>query len=83
MADVNFRDIINNFRNVGGAQAVVSNIKFQQELFKLEQTGVPLPNRVREFQIPHVLVASMPIEKLRFTIMKIENQKQLVSIMVC
>jgi hypothetical protein len=49
---VNFRDIINNFRNVGGAQAIVSNIKFQEELFKLEQSGVPLPNRMREFQIP-------------------------------
>jgi hypothetical protein len=36
VADVNFRDFINNFRNVGGAQAVVSNIKFQEELFKIE-----------------------------------------------
>ncbi len=51
-ADVNFRDIINIFRNVGGAQAVVSNIKFQEELFKLVESGVSLPNRVREFQIP-------------------------------
>ena len=31
VADVGFRDFINNFRNVGGAQAVVSNIKFQEE----------------------------------------------------
>jgi hypothetical protein len=52
VADVNFRDFINNFRNAGGAQAVVSNIKFQEELFKLKQPGVPLPNRVREFQSP-------------------------------
>ena len=36
VADVSFRDFINSFRNVGGAQAVVSNIKFQEELFKLE-----------------------------------------------
>jgi len=28
VADVNFRDFINSFRNVGGAQGVVSNIKF-------------------------------------------------------
>ncbi len=35
VADVGFRDFINSFRNVGGAQAVVSNIKFQEELFKL------------------------------------------------
>ena len=38
VADVNFRDFINNFINVGGAQVVVSNIKFQEELFKLEQS---------------------------------------------
>ena len=49
VADVGFRDFINNFRNVGGAQAVVSNIKFQEELFKLEQSRVPLPNRVKDF----------------------------------
>jgi hypothetical protein len=35
VADVSFRDFINSFRNVGGAQAVVSTIKFQEELFKL------------------------------------------------
>jgi hypothetical protein len=29
----------------------VSNIKFQEELFKLEQSGKPLPNRIRNFQI--------------------------------
>jgi hypothetical protein len=51
VADVNFRDFINIFRNVGGAQAVISNMKFEEELFKLEQSRVPLPNRVREFQI--------------------------------
>ncbi len=36
VADVNFRDFINSFRNFGGTQAVVSNIKFKEELFKLE-----------------------------------------------
>ena len=36
VADVNFRDFINSFRNIGGAQALVSNITFQEELFKLE-----------------------------------------------
>ncbi len=35
VADVNFRDFINSFRNVGGAQALVSNTKFHEELFKL------------------------------------------------
>ena len=43
VADVNFRDFINNFRNIGGAQALVANIKFQEELFKLEQSRVPIP----------------------------------------
>ena len=36
VADVKFRDFINSFRNVGGDQALVSNLKFQEELFKLE-----------------------------------------------
>ncbi len=34
--DVSFHNFINSFRNVGGAQALVSNITFQEELFKLE-----------------------------------------------
>jgi len=46
------RDFINSFKNVGGAQAVVSNIKFQEELFKLEQSGKPLPNHIKSFEIP-------------------------------
>ena len=36
VADVGLRVFINIFRNVGGARAVVSNNKFQEELFKLE-----------------------------------------------
>jgi hypothetical protein len=53
VADVKFPDFINSFRNVGGAQvALASNIKFQEELFKLEQSGKPLPNRTKQFQIP-------------------------------
>ena len=46
-SDVSFRDFVNCFRNVGGAQAIVSNIKFQEESFKLEQSGKPLPNRIK------------------------------------
>jgi len=52
VADVKFRDFINSFRNIGSAQALVANIKFQEELFKLEQSGKPLPNRIRNFQTP-------------------------------
>jgi len=55
VADVGLRDFINIFRNVGGAQAVVSNIKFQEDLFKLEQSRVSLPNRVRDFEIPSMV----------------------------
>ncbi len=51
VADVNFRDFINSFRNIGGAQALVANIKFQEEIFELEQSRVPILNRVREFDI--------------------------------
>jgi hypothetical protein len=36
VTDVGFRDFINSFRNVGGAQAFVSKIKFQEELFQKE-----------------------------------------------
>ena len=49
-----FRDFINSFRNVGAAQAVVANIKFQEELFRLEQSGKPLPNRTIKFGIPSI-----------------------------
>jgi hypothetical protein len=52
VADVNFPDFINGFRNVGGAQAFVSIIKFQEKSFKLEQSRIPLPNRVKDFEIP-------------------------------
>ena len=55
VADVRFQDFVNSFRNVGGAQALVSNIIFQEELFKLEQSGKPLPNRIRNFEIPSIV----------------------------
>ncbi len=54
VADVRFRDFIKSFRNIGGAQALVSQIKFQEELFKLEQSGKPLPNRIIFFRIPEI-----------------------------
>ena len=56
VADVSFYNFINSFINVVGAQALVSNITFQEELFKLEHSGKPLPSRTRNFRIPpHVL----------------------------
>jgi len=47
-----FRDFINNFRNIGGAQIVIAITNFQEELFNLEQSGLALPNRTRRFQTP-------------------------------
>ena len=50
VVDVVFRDFINSFRNVGGAQTIVAEINFQEELFNLEQSGKVLPNRTRRFE---------------------------------
>ena len=33
----------------------MSNITFQEELLKLEQSGKPLPNRIRNFWIPPII----------------------------
>ena len=55
VADVNFRDFINSFRNIGGSQSLVANITFQEELFKLEQSGKPLLNRTRSFEAPPII----------------------------
>ncbi len=60
---MNFQDFINSFRNVGGAQALVANIKFQEELFKLEQSRVPIPYRVGDFEAPSIIRCRIPIEK--------------------
>jgi len=52
VANVVFRDVINNFKNIGGAQTVIAKINFQEELFNLEQSGLALPNRTRRFETP-------------------------------
>jgi hypothetical protein len=49
------RDFSETFRNIWGAQAVVANIKFQEELFKLEQSGKPLPSRTNRFKPPPIV----------------------------
>ena len=82
VADVSFRDFIISFRNVGGAQAVVAYVKFQEELFRLEQSGRPLPNHTRRFKTPPTARCNYSNKKLRFTIMKTEKQKLLVSTML-
>ena len=55
-ADVVYRNIINIFRNMGGAQAIAANINFQMEIFNLEQSGKALSNRTRRFDLPTWLV---------------------------
>jgi len=55
VADVGFRDFIDNFRNIGGAQTIIARINFQEELFDLEQSGKILPNRTRRFEPPSMV----------------------------
>jgi len=55
VVDVSFINFIDSFRNVGGAQAPVANIKFQEELFKLEESGKPLSNRASRFKPPQIV----------------------------
>jgi len=55
VADISSRGFIDNFRNVGGAQALVASIKFQEELFKLEKSGKPLPNRASILKHPQTV----------------------------
>ena len=75
VANLKFRDFINNFRNVGGAQAIVSNIKIQEELFKLEQSGKHLPNRIRNFQITVLARCQYANTEIGFTILKTREPK--------
>jgi len=52
VVDLVFRDFIDNFRNIGGAQRIKARINFQDELFNLEQTGLALLNRTSRFEPP-------------------------------
>ena len=52
--DVGFRDFIEKFRNIGGAQAIVTNINFQEELFNVEHSAANLVSRTRLFELPKV-----------------------------
>jgi len=49
--DVGFRDFIDKFRNIpGGAQGIVANINFQEELFNLEHFVAHLVSRTSLFE---------------------------------
>ena len=37
-----FRDFIDSFRNIGGAQTIIARINFQEEFFNLELSGMAL-----------------------------------------
>ena len=47
-----FRDFVNNFRNIGGAQTIIARINFQEGLFILDQSGLARANRTRRFETP-------------------------------
>jgi hypothetical protein len=53
--DVGFRVFIEKFRNVGGAQAIVANINFQEELFNLEQSATHSVSSTGLFEPPKVV----------------------------
>jgi len=54
--DVGFRDFIDEkFRNIGRAQAIVSNINLQEELFNLEYFAANLISRTELFEPPKVV----------------------------
>jgi len=36
---VSFSNLVDSFKNVGGAQAILAKISFQEELYNLEQSG--------------------------------------------
>jgi hypothetical protein len=52
VVNVSFKNIVDSFKNAGGAKAAVAKISFQEELFNLEQSGKALPNRIRLFKSP-------------------------------
>jgi hypothetical protein len=53
--DVSFRDFIEKFGNIGGAQAIVSNINFQEELFNLKHSAANLISRTKLFKPPNMV----------------------------
>ena len=52
VANVSFSNFVDSYRNVVGAQAVIAEISFQEELFNLEQSDKTMPNRINKFKPP-------------------------------
>ena len=55
VADIAFTNFINRFRNVGGSQAIATDINFEDKLFTLEQSGKAIPNRTNRFEPPSMV----------------------------
>jgi hypothetical protein len=53
--DVGFRDFIEKIRNMGGAQVIVANINFQEELINLEHAAAYLVSRTGLFKPPSMV----------------------------
>jgi hypothetical protein len=60
---------------------LVANIKFQEELFKLEQSGKPLPNRASKFKPPPTVHCKYANREMLVAIMQIVNQELIVMTM--
>jgi len=73
--DVSFRDFIKKLRNIGGTQAIVSNINFQEELFNLEHSTANLISRTELFEPPKMVKCQYANKDIKIYITKIENQK--------
>ena len=65
VANVLFREFIDNFRNIGGAQTIVARIIFQVELFNLEQSGMALLNRTSRFKPPAMVFCHYASQEIK------------------
>ena len=82
VADVAFVDLVDSFRNVGGAQALTYKINFQEELSNLEQTRIALPIRTRNFEPPIFVPCEYTSIEIKFMITPTKILKLIVLTMV-
>ena len=73
--DVSFLDFIENFRNnIGGAQAIVANIDFQEELFNFEHSATNLVSRTSLFETPKMVKCQYAGSDIKVLTKKTENR---------
>ncbi len=65
-AVISFGNFMSCFKNVGGAQAIIANVNFQEEIFDLEQMGRALLNRTSHYRPPSMVRCQYAREKVRF-----------------